>query len=82
MSERHQCCYENDRIVDSENTAADPQSCKRNAQGVAKAEADCEVECIDMADVLAGRIRHGAMCCSRLAEIRGLIIQESTIDCR
>ena len=64
VSECDQCCCENDHIVESESTATDPESCERNAQRVAEAEADREVECVDVADVLAGcvRVRHGEGC--------------------
>jgi hypothetical protein len=72
VAECDQCCCENDRIIESESTLTNPQPGQGDAQRVAKAEADCEVECVGMADVLAEcvRVRHGVMCCSRLADIR------------
>jgi hypothetical protein len=89
VAECDRCCCEDDRIVESESTPADPKSCKGDAQRVAKAEADCEAERISVADVLAecARVRHGVMCCSRLAEISARLDDPRkekviTIDCR
>lgn len=66
MGKCEYCGEEDDIIIHSEGASANPNPDKRDTDRVAKAEADSEVESIDAARVLLGRIRHGVMQCSRL----------------